>query len=317
MTVTRSEDVEFPDRRGTTLRGRIFHPPSTASGPRAGVIMAHGFSATKEMALFDYAEIIADGGFSVLVYDHAHLGTSDGEPRQLIDPWIQTDGYGAALDWLANQPGIDPQRLGAWGSSFSAGHVLVLGALDDRVRAVVANVPFVGKVHDVEDANTRFEEMASRLAAASETTDEVVGPFYPVHGPNIPPDGIVLMEQDEAAEWFLSEGNRPPAHWRNEVFVRQGTLAPAGPDRKPGQRAASISGGWNPALAISRIRAATLFVATLDDANCPTVDTLVAFNRAPTPKEMVVLPGHHFVPYRGEPLIHAATAARDFYRRWL
>jgi uncharacterized protein len=317
MTVTISEDVEFPDRRGVTLRGKIFHPSIDSSRSRPGVVMAHGFSATKEMALFEYAEIIAGGGFSVLVYDHAYLGASDGDPRQLIDPWIQMDGYRAALDWLVKQPSIDTLRLGAWGSSFSAGHALVLGAIDERVRAVVANVPFVGKVHDVDNADARFEAMKTRLDAVSEITGAIAGPFYPVAGPNVPPDGIVLMPQNESAEWFLAEGVRPPALWRNEVFAEEGLFVPAGLDPKPGQRVLSITGGWNPALAIPRIHAATLFVAALDDANCPVADTLVAFGRAPAPKEMVVLHGHHFIPYKGDPLVHAATAARDFFGRWL
>jgi uncharacterized protein len=313
---TRSESVEFLDRHGVTLRGRIFHPAIPSSRSRPGVVMAHGFSATKEMALFEYAQIIASGGFTVLVYDHAHLGTSDGEPRQLIDPWIQTNGFRAALDWLEVQPGVDPLHLGAWGSSYSAGHVLVLGAIDERVRAVVANVPFVGKVHDVDDVDARFEAMVSRLNAVGEI-GPVAGPFYPVNGPDIPSDGLVLMEQDEAAEWFLSEGAKPPAHWRNEVFLREGVVVPAGPDRKPGQRPAQVDGGWNPALALTRIHAATLFVAALDDANTPAADALVAFSRAPAPKEMVILHGHHFRPYGGDQLVYAATAARDFYRRWL
>jgi hypothetical protein len=159
--------------------------------------------------------------------------------------------------------------------------------------------------------------MEARLDASNDITGPIVGPFYPVDGPDVPSDGIVLMPQKESAEWFLSEGNKPAAHWRNEVFMEQGLFIPTGADRQSGQRVVSINEGWNPALAIPRIHVATLFVSALDDANTPTVDTLVAFGRTPAPKEMVVLRGHHFIPYRGEPLIHAATAARDFYGRWL
>jgi uncharacterized protein len=311
--LTTSRDVEFPDRRGITLRGTIFLPPTDGAQSRAGVVMAHGFSATKEMALLEYAEIIAAGGFVVLVYDHAHLGASDGEPRQLIDPWIQTDGYRAALDWLAGQPGIDRQRLALWGSSFSAGHVLLLGAIDERVRAVVANVPYVGRVRDIDNADARLEAMKTRLEGPGHNVEGFVGPFYPVNGPNVPPGAAVAMPQPEAGQWFLTEGIKEPARWRNEVFAEQGMLVPAGPNK------VSLGEGndWNPALAVSRLQAPVLFVAALDDANTPADDALAAFSNAPAPKEMVVLRGHHFVPYQGDALVHAATAARDFYRRWL
>ena len=41
---------------------------------------------------------------------------------------------------------IDPDRIGIWGSSYSGGHVLVVGALDRRVRCVVSQVPLVSSV---------------------------------------------------------------------------------------------------------------------------------------------------------------------------
>jgi uncharacterized protein len=136
-------DIEFPAHDGTTLRGWLYVPRDGA--PHPGIVMSHGFSATKEMALDSYAELLCAGGLAVLVYDHRCLGASDGEPRQLVDPWAQARDTIAALDWLERREEIDPARLGLWGSSFSGGHALVVGALDERVGAVVANVPFVGR----------------------------------------------------------------------------------------------------------------------------------------------------------------------------
>jgi cephalosporin-C deacetylase-like acetyl esterase len=37
--------------------------------------------------------------------------------------------------------GIDPERIGIWGTSFAGGHVLVVAATDRRVRAIVSQVP--------------------------------------------------------------------------------------------------------------------------------------------------------------------------------
>ena len=104
-------DIEFPAQDGTTLRGWLYLP-HTGAAPRPGIVMTHGFSATKEMALSSYADLLCAGGLAVLVYDHRCLGASDGEPRQLVDPWAQSRDYIAALDWLERQEGIDPTRLG-------------------------------------------------------------------------------------------------------------------------------------------------------------------------------------------------------------
>jgi len=42
--------------------------------------MAHGFSCVKEQYLDRYAEVFADAGLAVLVYDNRCFGASDGEP---------------------------------------------------------------------------------------------------------------------------------------------------------------------------------------------------------------------------------------------
>ena len=81
-------DIEF-NAEGTTLRG-WFYPAGGAGEGAAGtapaVVMAHGFSAVKEMYLDKFAEVFAGAGLNVLVFDNRCFGASDGEPRQEIDP---------------------------------------------------------------------------------------------------------------------------------------------------------------------------------------------------------------------------------------
>ena len=135
------EDVEF-DADGVTLRGWLYIPDGT-SGPAPTVVMAHGFSAVKEMYLDRFAEAFAGAGLVALVYDYRNFGASDGEPRQEIDPWAQVRDYRTAITYAATRPEVDADRIGVWGSSYSGGHVLVVGAVDRRVRCVVAQVPVV------------------------------------------------------------------------------------------------------------------------------------------------------------------------------
>ena len=80
-------DIEF-EAEGTTLRG-WFYPAAGGSAPAPVVVMAHGFSAVKEMYLDSFAEVFAAAGLSVVVFDNRCFGDSDGEPRQEIDPWAQ------------------------------------------------------------------------------------------------------------------------------------------------------------------------------------------------------------------------------------
>src|SRR5438067_9427501 len=140
-------DIEF-DAEGVTLRG-WFYPAEGAGSPGPAVVMAHGFSAVKEMYLDRFAEAFAAAGLNALVYDNRNLGASDGEPRQEIDPWAQVRDYRHAITYASTLPEVDADRIGIWGSSYSGGHVLVVGAIDRRVKCVVSQVPLVSGYRNI------------------------------------------------------------------------------------------------------------------------------------------------------------------------
>ena len=135
------EDVQF-DADGVTLHGWLYTPDGS-SGRAPAIDMAHGLSAVKEMYLDRFAEAFANAGLAVLVYDNRNFGASGGEPRQEIDPWAQVRDYRTAITYAASRPEVDPDRIGIWGSSYSGGHVLVVGAIDRRVKCVTSQVPLV------------------------------------------------------------------------------------------------------------------------------------------------------------------------------
>lgn len=136
----RREDVEF-DADGVTLRGWHFRPDTTDRAPV--IVMSHGFGAVKEMWLDRFATTFAENGFHVLCYDNRGLGASDGEPRGEIEPWRQINDMRCAITHAETLSGVDADRIGLWGSSYSGAHVLVVAAQDRRVKAVASQVPMV------------------------------------------------------------------------------------------------------------------------------------------------------------------------------
>ncbi len=295
-------DVEFPAARGTILRGWLYLPDG--GGRRPGVVMAHGFSATKEMALDRFAEVFRAAGIAVLVYDHRNLGSSDGEPRQEINPWAQARDYRRAIGWLARRPEVDPARLAIWGSSFSGAHVLAVGAIDERVRAVVANVPFAAlpgaDYSDAADVRRRFEALRSALldesgAGPADATSALVGPMQVVAEAEAEP---CFLPQPESAAWFLAEGRRPGSRWRNH-FTLVGN-AGGGPVWDP---------GVCPPFVAPR---PLLMVVASEDRLAPTELAFQAFERAREPKRLEVIAGDHFVPYAGDGFAQASQAMRAF-----
>lgn len=140
------EDISFQTADKVTLRG-WFYKPDEASAKLPCLVMAHGFSALKEMDLNTFAEyFVSKLPLSCLVYDNRGFGDSDtkeGQPRQEIIPTQQTSDFSDAITYAQMREDVDADRIGIWGSSYSGGHVLWVGAIDRRVKAVLCQVPCV------------------------------------------------------------------------------------------------------------------------------------------------------------------------------
>lgn len=107
------------------------------------VVMAHGFAGQKDFGLQPYAERFADNGMAVFVFDYRNFGSSEGEPRNLVNPWRHLNDWTAAISHVRHLGNVDVGRIALWGTSFSGGHVMVTAARQGGIKAIVAQVPFV------------------------------------------------------------------------------------------------------------------------------------------------------------------------------
>jgi hypothetical protein len=282
---------------GVELDADLWLPAAaSAASPAPGVVMSHGFSATRHMALPSFAEAFATAGAAVLLYDHRGLGRSGGGPRQTIDPWQQSSDMVEVLGWLAERPEVDAERLGVWGSSFSGGEAIVVGAVDERVRAVVANTPFAGlgdlAADDVDTAEARFEAIAAVLRGQRPRPEpRPIGPMAVVPEGD---DEAAMLPQEESCEWFLANG--PGTGWENRCTLVMSDDPP-----------------FDPAACAPHVApAALLMVVAEHDRVAPAEVALSTFERASEPKQLEVVPGHHFVDYQGEHMGHAIEVMTRF-----
>ena len=104
MAMTVREDVRIPSH-GEELAAYVYRPDSV-TGNVPCVVMAHGWSATRDDGLPGYAEAFRDAGFVVILFDYRHFGASTGEPRQLLDIRRQHDDYRAAVAWARRLDGV-------------------------------------------------------------------------------------------------------------------------------------------------------------------------------------------------------------------
>ena len=292
-------DIEF-DAEGVTLRG-WFYPAEGASGAAPTIVMAHGFSAVKEMYLDAYAEVFAAAGLNALVFDNRNFGASDGEPRQEIDPWAQVRDYRHAITYAGTLPESD-DRIGVWGSSYSGGHVLVVAAIDRRVKAVACQVPMVSG-HDNFRALVRadliagFQDMFNDDRAARFRGDPPV--MVPVVAED--PAAPCALPTRDSWEWFSETGKTRATSWRNEVTLRS----------------VEMFSEYEPIAYLPYISPTPLLMQpAIGDHLTPCDLAVAAYEKAREPKKLNILPGGHFDAYvKG--FDDSSGPARDWFVRHL
>jgi len=289
-------DVEF-DAEGVTLRG-WHYLPSKNRKRLPTIVMAHGFSAVKEMYLDKFAEAFVDAGFGALVFDNRNFGASDGEPRQEIDPWEQVRDYRHAITYAQTLKDVDPDRIGIWGSSYSGGHVIVVGAIDRRVKCVVGQVPLVSG-----HRNARRIVRADFVDAVGGMFDQDRANRYAGE----PPAMIPVVDADPMAPsalptpdsytWFSETGKTRAPSWKNEVTLRSVEMFW---EYEPGAYLQYVS---PTPLCMIVARGDWLTVCDL---------AIEAFESAREPKRLVILPGGHFDAYVAG-FDGASTAATQWF----
>ena len=298
------KDVEFKTGDNTTLRGWLYQPDGAKDAVPA-IVMAHGYSAVKEMFLDKYGEVFAAAGMAALVFDNRNFGASDGEPRQEIDPWQQVRDYRDAITYATSLPEIDENRIGVFGSSYSGGHVLVVGAIDKRVKCVVSQVPIISGIEnarrliraDIWDGlRGMFDaDRTARYAGDAPAMISVVS------SPDEQPQAPAALPTADSWKWFReTRDNRAPS-WKNEVTLRSVEMFI---EYEPGIYIPSIS------------PTPLLMLVARDDVLTVSDLAFAAYETACEPKQLVVLDGGHFDAYI-DSFDKSSSAARDWFSQYL
>jgi fermentation-respiration switch protein FrsA (DUF1100 family) len=282
-------DIAF-DADGVTLRGWLYMPQG--AGPHPGILLSHGFSALKEMTLDHYAEVFCAAGFACVVYDHRNLGSSDGTPRGEIDPWRQVLDMRHGVSFVRTCKGVDPERIGLWGTSYSGGHALVVAALDRRVKCVVSQVMTIdgGVAARRRMPGPALEQFRTRVYADMERRAR-----------GEPPERTRVAEPGSDSYRFLVEAF-PQAGYPNDITLMSRDLAM----------------GYKPGMYIPQIAPTPLLMILAGaDEQTPADLQIAAYDTAGEPKKLVVLEGsRHYEPYI-ERFEVSSGAAREWFVKHL
>jgi fermentation-respiration switch protein FrsA (DUF1100 family) len=101
---------------------------------RSAIVLIHGYGTNKAQML-TRAEILVNHGYGVLLLDLRAHGQSDG--NKITFGLLEVSDLKAAVQFLASQPDVDPDRIGVLGASMG-GVVAILEAVENTyIKALV------------------------------------------------------------------------------------------------------------------------------------------------------------------------------------
>jgi dienelactone hydrolase len=284
------EDVWFNSGRDR-ISAWLYRPASDGDTPL--LVMAHGLGAVRTMRLDAYAERFCAAGYACLVFDYRNFGDSEGAPRQVLDIRMQLQDWTVAVAYARTLPGIDYNRIGLWGTSFSGGHVIATAARLPGIAAVVSQCPFTDSIASFGTLSPSISARITALAVRDLVTARLGG--SPVMVPTAGnPGEVALMNAPDAYPGFLKlvpDGTQ----LRNEVAARIGVkILPY----RPGRLAA-------------RVPCPILFCVCENDSVAPSGPTRRYAATAPR-GQIKLYPEGHFEIYIGDAFERVIADQLDF-----
>ena len=216
------EEISFQSEN-ENCSARLYKPPKTRK-PWPVILMAHGFGAEKTFALPRFAELFANRGYAVFLFDYRGFGGSEGEPRNFVSAKRHLEDWQNALNFVQARPDLDQNRIGLWGTSFSGGHVLVTAARNPQVKTVLAQVPFVDGISSALKLGLWFIIKATLHGLI----DIITSPFRktPYQIPIVAPRGeFGVMSTPECYPGYMAMVDKE-SKWQNRCPARILLTAP-------------------------------------------------------------------------------------------
>lgn len=285
-----TSEIEFSSD-GVRLRGWLATPPGTATAERPLIVATHGLSGIIDLDLKHYAAAFTAAGFACLAYDHRNWGRSDGEPRGESDPWRQVADLREAISFARTLPGIDPDRIGLWGTSYAGGHVITATALDRRVRATVSQVPLISgsRTFDAWVPAAKREKFLARLDTDRDAR----------HRGEAPATSPAALPDSETDEWVRHSD--VSGRYVNALTIRSFDLIRS----------------YEPIDFAPRVAPTPLLmIVAANDVQTPTAWQHEAYALMGEPKRLVEIDCRHYDVYMDR-LDEAAAAATAWYTRYL
>lgn len=206
--------VKFVNRYGITLAADMYKPKGT-KGKLSAIAVCGPFGAVKEQAAGLYAQEMAERGFLTIALDPSFTGESGGTPRYMTSPDINTEDFGAAVDYLVTNPDVDPQRVGIIGICGWGGIAVNAAAADPRIKATLASTMYdmsrvtANGYFDADDSVDARNALREKLA--TQRTEDYINGTPKLGGgvPDVLPDDAPKFLRDYYDYYKTERGYHP------------------------------------------------------------------------------------------------------------
>jgi dienelactone hydrolase len=246
----------------------LWRTPDDVSGPVPAIIQGPGWLGLKDAVAYDrYHQGFTGGGFGVLSIDYRGFGDSEGDERGIVSPTSQLEDLINGVTYLTTRDDVVQGAIGAYATGGTGGgNVVLLAAHDERVRAVVSQMPVADGRDWLHRMRTEYEWV----------------------------EYLAMLEQDRRDR--VLTGRSRPVHPRNEVMVE--TL-----ERKQSNFKKDVDAKikmevplsmvdplltYAPARAAEGLSTPLMVVAVEGDATTPTDHAVGIYEAAAGPKKLVL-----------------------------
>lgn len=213
--------------------------------------------------------------------------------------WVQARGYLDAISAVRSVDGLDSAPVAVWGDSLSGRVVLDLAALDDRISALVVQVPALGDVIDSDAGEAQVDAIRKFLDAGNFRRPEESWTSAPVVSTDQASSPSAL-EPLTAFRWFIEYGARFGTGWTNRVTFTTPKDAPL----------------FDPFVLAAEVQVPTQFVVARND-EMPGASSEIALavtGRLAGSVELLEVEGGHFglLEYPSESFDQASAAQTTY-----
>lgn len=178
-------------------------------GSYAAIVVAHPNGGSKDQVAGLFAQRLAEDGYVTIAFDARYNGESGGEPHFTDKPTNRMGDIMGAIDFIQNYPGVNPNRIGAFGICGGGGYTFATSQVDKRIKAVATLSLFnTGDVRRNGYMRTQMNSIAERqLEAAEQRRKEAAGEKPVVLGfADMTPDEARKLKVDLYREGYFYYG---------------------------------------------------------------------------------------------------------------